>query len=280
MQAGRLVHGGSRYRWYLALTIGLILVNVAVWTRIVRESVAQNVLSVTSLIIAALASTLALGTVISLWRSPLSTNHRLLNTPALRYALATHQAGHIVAAFRADPDRMRRINLTEPCNHHRRVPPLVTETDLRTEIGVALAGMIADEVFSGESGSHAAADLERATVIAADMVGRFGMSGSPLSLQPGSRSRRSMISLVIGDPRTRKDLETLLRQAKQDTVQIMLENRHLIIALRDALARNERMSASQIRATIAEANLHRGQDDEVLVDLRVVSARPTAEASR
>lgn len=280
MQAGILVNRGPRYVSYLILTIGIILINILMWSRIIIDAMNQHVLSSTSLLATALASTLALGLVVSLWRSPLSANHRMLQTPALRHTLATHHAGHIVAAHLADPDRIRRISLTEPCNHHHSVVPVVTETALRMELTIALGGIVADEVFSGESGTHSAADLERATEIAADMVGRYGMSGSLLSLLPIARRRRHLVAWVIEDARTRKDLETVLRQAKKDTIRSMLENRHELVAVRDALVRHDRLSAAHIRSIIASADQRRSRDDEVLVDLRVVTGRPAAGAYR
>ncbi len=261
----------------MALVTGLVVVNAWLWTRIVIDVVNQDALSNVRLTLTAIASLTALGVVITLWHSPLSRNVQMMATPALRQALATHHAGHIVAAHLQDPSRIRRTDLSEPCNHHISAIPTVTQSSHRAEMAITLAGQTAEEIFAGESGSHTAADLARATDIGADMVGRYGMAGSLVSLG-ASRPRRSrFISRVLDDARTRKELEALLREVKRDTVRAMLENRHSIIAIRDALMRRTRLDASQIREIIAGAEEVRHTDDEVLVDLRIVSsARPFA----
>ena len=66
MQAGTLINRGSKYVGYLVLTIGIILVNVVIWTRIVVDAANQQVLSSTSLLTTALASTIALSLVLGI----------------------------------------------------------------------------------------------------------------------------------------------------------------------------------------------------------------------
>ena len=84
---------------------------------------------------------------------------------------------------------------------------------------------------------------------------------------------------MLDDARTRKELEALLREAKRDSTRTMLENRHIIIALRDALIRNGHLSAGQILEVISGADELRHTDDEVLVDLRIVGNRPLAHVT-
>ena len=81
---------------------------------------------------------------------------------------------------------------------------------------------------------------------------------------------------VLDDARTRKELETLLREVKRETIRNLLESRHLVVAVRDALMRKSRLDARQLRAILANAERTRRNDDEVLVDLRVVGSRPAA----
>lgn len=152
----------------------------------------------------------------------------------------------------------------------------MTHSALRAELGVEVAGITAEEIFSGESGAYAASDLTRATEIGADMVGRFGMTGSLVSLGTPKSRRRKFIARVLDDARTRKELEALLREVKRETIRNLLERRHLIVAVRDALMRKNRLEVRQLRAILANAERMRRTDDEVLVDLRVVGSRPAA----
>ena len=196
-----------------------------------------------------------------------------MTTPALRQAIATHHAGHVVAAHFADPSRISRVDLATPCVHHRPTVPAITHSALRTELSIAVAGLTAEEIFAGESGSHAAADLANATRVGADMVGRYGMAGSLVSLDTSRPHRAKFVDRVLHDARTRKELEALLREAKRESVRLMLENRHQIIALRDALMRQPRLEPAQIRNILATVE-HERNNDEVLVDLRIVGHRP------
>jgi ATP-dependent Zn protease len=149
-----------------------------------------------------------------------------------------------------------------------------THTTLHRDLRVILAGMAAEEIFTGESGANVATDLASATSLGADMVGRLGMASSLVSLATGPIRRTDFVKRVIDDPRTRKELEALLRDTKRDTMRLMLENRHLIVAVREALLRKDELSAEEIHRVLDEAQQRHGIDDQVLVDLRSTSERP------
>lgn len=281
------MHVGNKYRWqdprylrYLTLVVGLTAVNIWLWARIVVDATNQVPMGSTRMLLVALGSVIALSLAVSIWRNPPSEHRKMLAVPALRHALATHHAGHIVAAHSVDPTRLRRTSLTGPCNHHSPDTPVITERALRGEMIIALGGMVAEETFSGESGSHSGNDLVRATNIAAAMVGRYGMTPhSPISVLPASRSRRSFFNRVLDDPRTRKDLDSLLRDVKRDTLRKILEERHVVIAVRDALLHHKHLTPAQLRLIISQADKRRHDEDTVLVDLRVVGSNRSAGAA-
>ncbi len=268
-------HGGRNLRFTVLVVVFVALV-AWLWTRIVIEVVNGEAIPRLELLLTAIASIATLVVVISLWRNPISRNVHLMTTPALRQALATHHAGHIVAAYLEDPSRLRRIELGQPCSGLRSEIPAMTSSALRTEVNIELAGLAAEELFSGESGCHSASDLNRATEIGADMVGRYGMTGSLVSLGATRPRRRRFVARVLDDARTRKELEALLREVKRETTRSLLESRHLVVAVRDALMRKGRLDARQLRAILANAERTRRNEDEVLVDLRVVGSRPAA----
>lgn len=263
-----------RHLRFIALATALTGVNIWLWTRIAANVAGNTATGGLELALTAIASATTLFAIIYLWRNPLNHNVHMLSTPALRQALATHHAGHVVAAHIEDPTRIRRTDLMQPCSDHSPAVPAVTHSALRAEMTIALAGHTAEEVFAGESGSHAADDLIRATDIGVDMVGLFGMTGSLVSLGAAQQRRSHLVNKVFDDARARKELEALMREAKRDTVRSMLENRHVIIAVRDALMRHTRLDPGQMRDVIASADQMRHSNDEVLVDLRIVSNRP------
>ena len=265
-------HGGRNLR-FTALVVVFVLLVAWLWTRIVIEVVNGEALPRLELTLTAIASIATLVVVISLWRNPISRNVHLMTTPALRQTLATHHAGHVVAAYLEDASRIRRVELGQPCAGSRSELPPLTHTALRAELRIELAGLTAEELFTGESGTYAASDLNRATEIGADMVGRYGMAGSLVSLGTPRPRRRKFITRVLDDARARKELEALLREMKRETIRGLLESRHLVVAVRDALMRKNRLDSRQIRAILANAEQARRNDDEVLVDLRVVGSR-------
>jgi ATP-dependent Zn protease len=233
-------------------------------------SIATQLVTTLALVVASVA-TLAL---IALWRKPLRPSLHSSEPPALRYSRATHHAGHIVATFVANPQRVSKLSLTDRCHLPSQPAAGQTHSNLRQDLGVALAGLTAEEIFTGESGTNVADDLAIATELGSDMVGRFGMTGSLVSLATGRIRRSAFLMRVIDDPRTRKELEALLRDAKRETMRVMLENRHLIVAVRDALLRDNELAASDIHRILDEAQERRRSDDHVLVDLRAASDRP------
>lgn len=278
MQVGKIRPASRHLR---NVVIALVAVNSLLWALIGADAYWHEPFGNTALLLAGLAALVALGLSVAIWRNPPGFIDRMLAVPSLRYSLATHQAGHIVAAHLADPTRIRRTRLTDECNHHTSIVPTVTETALRAEMMIALGGVVAEEIFAGESGAYTAGDLTRATEIAADMVGSYGMAGSAVSLRPASGKQREFVARVLEDARARKDLEAVLSGAKQDTVRAMLGKRHVIIALRDALLRKGRLNPEQIRSIIGTTDRRRHDDDKVLVDLRVVGGnKSTAQAGR
>lgn len=277
MQVGNLSSAVGRQRRhfrYVTLVTALVALIVWLWATFVAGlasgSIATQLVTTLALVVASVA-TLAL---VTLWRKPLSPSLHSSESPALRYSRATHHAGHIVATFVEDPQGISKLSLTDRCRLPSRAAAAQTHSSLRRDLGVVLAGLTAEEIFTGESGTNVAADLAIATELGADMVGRFGMTGSLVSLATGRIRRSAFVTRVIGDPRTRKELEALLRDTKRDTMRVMLENRHLIVAVRDALLRNHELAANDIHRILDEAQERRRSDDHVLVDLRAGSDRP------
>ncbi len=277
MQAGFNAFIRSRNTAFAALAVTLTVATG--WLAVALAGNSGGRASAIGLGLLTFAAAVSLGTTLWLWRNPVTRQVQMMTTPALRQTLATHHAGHAVAVHIQDPSRLSRIDLAQPCTAHKAgISPAVTQTDMRLLMTATLAGLTAEEIFAGESGTHSSADLAAATSIGADMVGRLGMSGSLVSLAAARRRGSNFVDLVLEDPRTRKELEALLRDVKHETVRTMLENRHSIIAIRDALVRRGKLSARQIKEIIAGAEDVRHTDDEVLVDLRVVGGRAASDA--
>ena len=274
MQAGLTAsvrQRSGRHLRFVTLAAALATINISLWIRLVLAGGAP--VQIGDMAFAATIATVAILAMLALWRNPLGRSTAVMTTPALRQLLATHHAGHVVAAHINEPGSGPAADMSQQCQRHTTGTTPITRSELQAELVITLSGMAAEEIFAGETGAHVQQDLAYATAIGANMVSRYGMAGSLVSLGTPRPSKTTFVKHVLDDPRARKELESILREAKRESVRLMLENRQTIIAVRDALLRNHRLAAGQINEIIAGAEDVRRGDDEVLVDLRIVSNR-------
>jgi ATP-dependent Zn protease len=129
-----------------------------------------------------------------------------------------------------------------------------TRSELRALIEIAFGGMVAEEVFFGESSSGVAGDLKAATDWACQMIGALGMGStlvSSASLEvPGAGN---LAAKVLATDSGREEVESVLRDAK-DSVRTMIEaHRGTVVALRDALLDRNELVGDEILTVIEGA---------------------------
>jgi ATP-dependent Zn protease len=189
-------------------------------------------------------------------------------TPEERETIAVHESGHAVVAHLVG--RGRKLDLLSIVKRKDALGLLAhSETEERytrrkTEslalIQIALGGMVAEELFYGESGTGPAGDLAAATTMAADMVGSMGQGGSLVSLRaadPGLVGG-DLTSRVLSDERARAALESLLDEQKAVVTALLRDNRHLIEALRNALLERNELVTREITEVLEEAKARHG----------------------
>ena len=110
-------------------------------------------------------------------------------------------------------------------------------------IDISLGGMVAEELFFGESGTGPAGDLAMATNVAVDMVGSYGLGGSLVSFRSVDAGPLSgdLSARVLGDTQARKAVDKLLDEAKMRVTRLLDGHRYLIAALRDSLLQREEL---------------------------------------
>ena len=183
-----------------------------------------------------------------------------------RELIATHEAGHAVAAYLCAKDRKlevlsiikRRQALGLLAHSDAEERFTRTKSELEGTLKIALAGMAAEKTFFGESGTGPASDLTAATELAAQMVGSFGMGSSLISYEAAhnGQSGPNIVAKILTNEDAKREVEELMR-LHQDQVQYLLErNRDLVEALRDALLEREELLGDDIAAVI-EAALQR-----------------------
>ena len=200
-----------------------------------------------------------------------------------RDLIATHEAGHAVAAYLCAKDR--RLEVLSIIKRRQALGLLAhsdaeerftrTQSELEGTLKIALAGMAAEKLFFGESGTGPASDLLAATELGAQMVGSFGMGSSLVSYEAADNGQGgpNIVAKILTNKDTKKEVEDLLR-LHQDQVGYLLErNRDLVEALRDALLEQEELLGDDIAAVIEQAlqqrNAKRPASDQLQAEEQV-----------
>jgi ATP-dependent Zn protease len=133
-------------------------------------------------------------------------------------------------------------------------------------IQISLGGMVAEELFFGESGTGPGGDLVSATRVAVELVGSLGLGGSLVSLRAADNGvfGGDLVAQVLRDDRARDAIEKLLHDQKAIVTRLLTENRHIIEALRDALLEREELVDREIIEVIEKAQHEAG----LIIDLR------------
>jgi cell division protease FtsH len=181
-----------------------------------------------------------------------------------RIAVATHEAGHATVAYFLG--KGRRLEVLSIIKRRQALGLLAhgdeeerftrTRTEIEAAIAIALGGLVAEEVFFGESGTGPAADLGGATTLAAQMVGSFGMGGSLISydaIAEGPIGTRNLVGRVLADEDGKRRVEEILEAQKERVAALLEGNRDVVIALRDALIARDELVGDDILEAIQVA---------------------------
>jgi cell division protease FtsH len=195
----------------------------------------------------------------ALERIVLGTERRIVLTAADRRRTAYHEAGHaLVGMLTPGADPVRKISIV-PRGHALGVTFQSPDADrysysasyLRGRIAGALAGRAAEELVYGEVTTGAENDLEQATNVAKQMVGRWGMSEKVGMMSVLPDPRREQPLSLSGDgtsPATRELVETEARRildgGYDQALEALRANRHRLDALVEALLRAETLDAA------------------------------------
>jgi cell division protease FtsH len=181
-----------------------------------------------------------------------------------RILIATHEAGHAVAAYLCAKDH-RRLEVLSIIKRREALGLLAhsdseerftkTKSELESTLKIALAGMAAEELYFGESGTGPSSDLTSATLIAARMVGAFGMGSKLVSYEAvneGPYTSSNIVAKVLSGDGTREEMEDLLHRQKDQVAYLLEQNRDLVDALRDALLEHEELLGDDIAAVLEQ----------------------------
>ena len=167
-------------------------------------------------------------------------------TDAERYRAAYHESGHaVIAAALGHAEDVHRVTILARARGvgttgiQREEVAMKTRNNLFAEVVVAMGGLAAEEVVLGEPSTGAEQDIEQATELARDIVGRFGMSptlgrarllASDVDQFLGSDSAFAHISEETHQEFD-KEIRRLLHEGEVEAIAILEENRAALDAL-------------------------------------------------
>lgn len=184
--------------------------------------------------------------------------------------IATHEAGHAVVAWLLAPRRTLEILTIVKRGDalgllaHNDADEVYTRsaTELRSFVEIAMGGMVAEELFFGETTTGPASDLAAATRTAVHMVGAAGMAGSLVSF---AAVEGDLARAVLADPAARAQVEAVLDAARDRVRWLLSHNRHLVEALRDALLERHELLGEQIVEVLLAAGGERRSEPRLSV---------------
>jgi ATP-dependent Zn protease len=195
-------------------------------------------------------------------------------TEAERRAIATHEAGHATVAYFVG--RGRRLDVLSVIKRKDALGLLAhsdseerwtrSQSEIVALIQIAMGGLVAEELFFGETGTGVSGDLQAATGAAAQMVGSLGMAGSLISLDAAATpGGANLVTKVLATSKGREAVEQILNDAREVVRHMLSAQRHVVEALRDGLLAQDELIGDEITAVIAKA---RSDSDAGVIDVR------------
>ena len=185
-------------------------------------------------------------------------------TPREKEMVAVHEGAHAVASYALERGELQIQVITI----QKRESALglvsyqeIEEMFLRTQkqmlarIQVALAGLVAEEIWYGQTTSGPSSDLVAATRSAAAYVGVYGMGRSLVSAAasgPGPYGEVDPIGAVLADGDRRKEIDAILNDCRDRVRNLLLKKRAVVEGVRDALLEREELIGDEIEILMAE----------------------------
>jgi cell division protease FtsH len=183
--------------------------------------------------------------------------------------LAYHEAGHVVVASAVEfPAGMHRVSIVargRNAGHStmlRSDRTILTRSELLAELAVVMGGTAAEELAAGEPSTASEADIDRATDLARQFAGRYGMSekvGRSRLLQKEAEvflGRDYLLAHNLSSETMAKldeAVHELLDQAEERALQILQQKRPTLDALARALMEKETLFEDELAALLEPA---------------------------
>lgn len=172
-----------------------------------------------------------------------------------RQLLAAHEAGHAVVGLIKGPDPVTRISIIPrgPSLGSTFMSPLkerfvYEKSYLESQIMVLLGGRAAEQMAMNTATTGASDDLMRASRIARDMVGKYGMTDAGLKVI-GETASTDLAS------KAEEMIDSLLKRFMNESMAILIENRLLFDDICAALIDHEEVNEQEILELLKRHNV-------------------------
>ena len=177
--------------------------------------------------------------------------------------VAVHEGAHAVASYALERgDRQIQVITIQKREgalglvHGQEIEDMYlnTQRQLLARIQVFLAGLVAEEVWFGQTTSGPSSDLQAATQIAAVYVGVYGMGKSLISAAAMNDPLMggNPVAAVLSDPERRQEVDGILNECRKRVRALLVEKQHVVEGVRDALLQREELIGDEIEALMAE----------------------------
>jgi ATP-dependent Zn protease len=192
----------------------------------------------------------------------------------VKAATAIHEAGHAVASHFLRPyqpvqivtvrkrgSTLGLVHSQDAEERHSR-----SKSEFLADIKVSLAGMVAEEIWLGESGSGPSSDLQNATRAAMTMVTQLGMGSQLMSLAVFNGPYG--MADGIFDKELRREVDEILQQCRREIRALLEEQRVAMEGLRDALVERDELTGDEFRFLLWQVGAT-AEKPKILPQLRV-----------
>ncbi len=193
----------------------------------------------------------------SLEKIMLGSPRGIILSPADRERTAYHESGHALVGMLTDgADPVRKVSIiprgmalgvTLSTPDADRVS--YSREDLEAKIRVALGGRVAEEIVYGVITSGAESDIQQLTMIARQMVGRWGMSDAvgPIAVLPADGEGPYLPGASATSESTQRlldqEVHRLIEAAHEEVTRLLADHRDQLESLAQALLKAETLDA-------------------------------------
>jgi cell division protease FtsH len=189
----------------------------------------------------------------ALERIVLGAERQVMMSAEDRRRTAYHEGGHaVVGMLTSGADPVRKVSIIP-----RGLALGVTfsapdadrfnyqEPEILAKIKVALGGRVAEEIVFSTISTGAESDIQQLTILARQMVGRWGMSDAvgPVAVLPRDGSGPLLPGVAEVSPETQKlvddEVRRIVAEAHDEVVTLLTENRERLDGLASALLEHE-----------------------------------------